>query len=78
MTIPTMFEAMGQTFWIDSRVYLMSAPRDDDGYTGVRFSGSYDDLRYMFQEIATHLYQAMVITEEQWRAVCIEDPGPHH
>ena len=78
MTIPTMFEAMGQTFWIDSKVFLMAAPRDDDGYTGVRFSGSYDDLRYMFREIATHLYQAMVITEEQWRAICPEEDTLEH
>ena len=78
MTIPTLFQAMDETFMPDSMVYLMAAPREEDGYISVRFGGTQDDLRYMFQEIGTCLYQARIITEEQWRTVCIEDPEPHH
>ena len=78
MTIPTMFQAMDETFMPDSDVYLMAAPREEDGYIGVRFGGSQRDLEYMFQEIGTCLYQAMIISKEQWRAVCLEDTGPHH
>ena len=72
-----MNEAMG-SFMANSRAYIIVGPRDDDGYIGVRFSGSQNDLRCMFQEIGTHLYQAMVISEEQWRTVCLEDQGCHH
>ena len=62
----------------DSMAYIMVGPRDDDGYIGVRFGGSQRDLEYMFQEIGTYLFQAMIISEEQWRAVCVEDRGSHH
>ena len=53
----------------------MVGPRDEDGHIGERFGGSQGDLAYMFQEIGTHLYQAMIISKEQWQAVCVEDPG---
>ena len=72
-----MQEAMDR-FWGCSRAYIIVGPRDDDGYIGARFSGSQNDLRYMFQEIGTHLYKAMIISEEQWRALCLDNQGSHH
>lgn len=72
-----MQKAMG-CFMPHSMAYIMAGPRDHDGHIGVRFGGSQRDLRYMFQEIGTHLYQAMLISEEQWRAICVEEQGSHH
>ena len=72
-----MYEAMG-CFMPHSMAYIMVGPRDEDGHIGVRFGGSQRDLAYMFQEIGTHLYQAMIISKEQWQAVCVEDPGESH
>lgn len=63
-----MHDAM-DSFWGSSRAYIMVGPRDRSGDIGVRFSGTENDLRYMFQEIGTYLYEARIITEEQWRAV---------
>lgn len=72
-----MQEAMG-CFIPDSMAYIMAGPRDEDGLIGVRFGGYQSDLKCMFQEIATHLYRAMIISEEQWQALCGEDTGPRH
>ena len=72
-----MHEAM-DSFWGSSRAYIMVGPRDQSGDVGVRFSGTENDLRYMFQEIGTYLYQASVISEEQWRAVCLKDRKRDH
>ena len=65
-------------FWGRSRAYIMVGPREEDGQVGVRFGGSENDLRYMFQEIGTYLYQASVISEEQWRAACLKDRKRDH
>jgi hypothetical protein len=32
----------------------------------------------MFEEIATHLYQAMIISKEQWQAICAEEQRLEH
>ena len=72
-----MHEAMG-SFLGCSRAYIMVGPRDHGGDIGVRFSGTENDLKYMFQEIGTYLYEARIITEEQWQAVCSRDERPHH
>ena len=72
-----MHDAM-DSFWGSSRAYIMVGPRDRSGDIGVRFSGTENDLRYMFQEIGTYLYEARIITAEQWRAVCSRDERSHH
>jgi len=72
-----MHDAM-DSFWGSSRAYIMVGPRDRSGDIGVRFSGTENDLRYMFQEIGTYLYEARIITAEQWRAVCSRGERPHH
>ena len=59
-----MHEAMG-SFLGCSRAYIMVGPRDHGGDIGVRFSGTENDLKYMFQEIGTYLYEARTITAEQ-------------
>ena len=78
MTIPMMFQAMDETFMPDSTVYIMAAPREEDGYISVRFGGTQNDLRYLLQEIGTCLYQAGVISKEQWQANCEEEQGLEH
>ena len=62
----------------DSMTYIMAGPRDMDGHIGVRFGGYQGYLKCMFEEIATHLYQAMVISKEQWKAACAEERVSEH
>ena len=61
-------EAM-RSFLSHSKAYIMVGPRDQSGDIGVGFSGAENDLRYMFKEIATYLYEARIISQGQWRAV---------
>jgi hypothetical protein len=72
-----MYEAAGY-FMPHSMAYIMVGPRNDDGHIGVRFGGSQRDLEYMFQEIVTYLYQAMIISKEQWQAICAEEQRLEH